>query len=131
MKTPRLAMSQFEMCKNFGARRGHGCSVKRVGIFHGLKSREEGILATETKHVDCVVTLVGEATPVGNGEDFGRLAIPLSNANSLFGRVGPMDVWRSVLESSVLGLDEVFDILLGFVVHLVKVRFESATCRYL
>ncbi len=61
------------MYKIFGARRGHGCSVKQVGTFHGLKSREEGILATGTKHVGCVVTLVGETTTVGYG---GRLAIP-------------------------------------------------------
>ncbi len=70
MKTPRLAMSWFEVYKNFGARRGHGCRVKRVGTFHGLKSGEEGILATKTTHVDCVVALVGEVTPVGNRERF-------------------------------------------------------------
>jgi hypothetical protein len=70
MKTPRLATSQFEVYKNFGARRGHGCSVKRVGTFHGLKSGEEGILATGAKRVDCVVALVGEVTPVGDGERF-------------------------------------------------------------
>jgi hypothetical protein len=39
-------------------------------MFHGLKGREKGILATGMKHVDCVVTLNGEATPVGNGERF-------------------------------------------------------------
>ncbi len=70
MKTPRFAMSWFEVYKNFGARRSHGCSVKQVGTFHGLKGGEKGILATGTKHVDCVVTLVGEATPVGEGERF-------------------------------------------------------------
>ncbi len=62
--------SWFEVYKYFGARRGHGCSVKRLETFHGLKSGEEGILATGTKHVDCVVTLIGEVTPVGNGERF-------------------------------------------------------------
>jgi hypothetical protein len=77
MNTPRLATSWFEVKKHFGARRGHGCSVKQVGTFHGLKSGEEGILATRTKHVDCVVALVGEATPVGDGESFDRLAIPV------------------------------------------------------
>ncbi len=77
MKTPRLAMRWFEVNKNFGARRGHGCSIKQVGIFHGLKRGEEGILATGIKHVDGVVALVGEATPVGDGEDFGRLVIPV------------------------------------------------------
>ncbi len=66
MKTPRLVTSQLEVNKNSVARRGHGCSVKPVGTFHGLKSREEGILATGTS----VVSLVGEATPVGNGERF-------------------------------------------------------------
>jgi hypothetical protein len=70
MKTPRLTTSWFEVYNNFGARRGHGCSVKQVGTFYDLKSREVGILATGTKHVDCVVALVGEATPVGNGERF-------------------------------------------------------------
>jgi hypothetical protein len=70
MKTPRLAMSWFEVYKNFGARRGNGYSIKQVGTFHGLKSGEEWILATGTKHVDCVVALVGEATPVGDGERF-------------------------------------------------------------
>ncbi len=70
MKTLRLEMSWFEVYENYGARRGHGCSVKQLGTFHGLKSGEEGILATGTKHVDCVVTLVGEATPVGNAERF-------------------------------------------------------------
>ncbi len=69
-KTPRPVMSLFEVNKNFGARRVHGCSLKQVGTFHGLKSGEEGILATGTKHVDGVVALVGEATPVGNGERF-------------------------------------------------------------
>ncbi len=68
MKTPRLAISWFEVYGNFGARRGHGCSIKQVGTFHGLKSGEKGILATGTKHVDCVVALVGKATPVGDGE---------------------------------------------------------------
>jgi hypothetical protein len=70
MKIPRLAMSWFEVYENFSDRRGHGCSVKQVGTFQGLKSGEEGILATGTKHVDCVVALVGEATPVSNGENF-------------------------------------------------------------
>ncbi len=70
MKTPRLVTSRFEVYENFGARRGHGCSVKQVGTFHGLKSGEKGVLVTGTKHVDCVVTLVGEATPVGDGERF-------------------------------------------------------------
>ena len=70
MKTPRHAMSWFEVYKIFGARRGHGFSVKQVGTFHGLKSREEGILATGTKHVDGVVGLVGEGTPVGDGKRF-------------------------------------------------------------
>ncbi len=70
MKTPRLATCWFAVNKNFGARRGHRCSVKQVGTFHGLECREEGILATGTKHVDGVVTLVGEATPVGDGERF-------------------------------------------------------------
>jgi hypothetical protein len=70
MKTSRLATSWFEVYKNFVARRGHVCSVKRVGTFHGLNSREKGILTTGMKHVDCVVTLVGEATPVGDGERF-------------------------------------------------------------
>jgi hypothetical protein len=77
MKTPRLATRWFEMNKKFGARRGHGCSIKQVGAFHGLKHEEEGILAAWTKHVDGVVALVGEAAPVGNGENFGRLAIPV------------------------------------------------------
>ncbi len=70
IKTPRLAMHWFEVNKNVGVRRGHGCSVKQVGTFHGLEGREEGILATGTKHVDGVVALVGEATPVGDGERF-------------------------------------------------------------
>jgi hypothetical protein len=70
MKTPRLATSQFEVNENFGAKRGHGCSIKQVGPFHGFKGGEEGILATGTKHVDGVVALVGEATPVGGWERF-------------------------------------------------------------
>jgi hypothetical protein len=70
METPRLATSWFELYENFGARRGNGCSVKHVGTFHSLKSGEEGILTTGTKHVDCVVALVGEAKLVGNGERF-------------------------------------------------------------
>ncbi len=56
--------------ENFGARRGHGCSVKCVRTFHDLKCGEAGILVTGTKHVDGVVALVGEATPVSNGERF-------------------------------------------------------------
>ena len=70
IKTPRLAMHQFEMNKNFGARRGHWCSIKQIGTFHGLKHGEEGILVTGTKQVDGVVALVGEATPVGDGDRF-------------------------------------------------------------
>ncbi len=70
MKTPRPATSWFEVYENFSARGGHGCSIKQVGTFHGLKSGEEGILVTGRKHVDCVVTLIGEATPVGDGERF-------------------------------------------------------------
>ncbi len=120
------------MNKHFGARRGHGCSVKQVGTFHGLQSGEEGILATGTKHVDCVVVLVGEATPVGDGDRFWQAGntcgeVILPSANCLFGRVGVMDLWKSLLERGLLGLDEVFNILGGFVVHLVQVRFESAT----
>jgi hypothetical protein len=57
---------------------------------------------TGTKHVDGVVTLVREATPIGNGEGFGQACNPssevvLPGAYSLLGRVGMMDVWRSVL----------------------------------
>ena len=63
-------MRRFEVNKNFGARRGHECSVKQVGTFHGLEHREERIMATGTKHVDGLVALVGEATPVGNGDRF-------------------------------------------------------------
>ncbi len=70
IKTPTLAMHWFEVNEDFGARRGHGCSVKQVGTFHSLKCREEGILATGTKHVDCVVALIGEGTPVGDGKRF-------------------------------------------------------------
>ncbi len=70
MKTPQLAARRFEVNKNFGARRGHGCSIEQVGNFHGLEHGEEGILATGMKHVDGVVALVGEVTPVGDEEIF-------------------------------------------------------------
>ncbi len=70
MKIPRLATIWFEVNKNFGVRRGHGCSVEQVGTFHGLEHGEEEILATGTKHVDGVVALVGETTPDGDGERF-------------------------------------------------------------
>ncbi len=63
-------MRWFEVNKNFGAGRGHGCSIEKVGTFHCLEHGEEGILATGTKHVDGVVALVGEATPVGDGKRF-------------------------------------------------------------
>jgi hypothetical protein len=69
MKTPSLASRWDDVNKNFGARRrGHGCSIEWLGTFHGLEHEEEGILATGTKHVDGVVALVGEATPVGDEE---------------------------------------------------------------
>jgi hypothetical protein len=70
MKTPRLAMRWFEVNKNFGVRRGHGCSIEQVGTFHGLKCGEERIQVTGTKHVDGVVALISEATQIDNGERF-------------------------------------------------------------
>jgi hypothetical protein len=49
--------------------------------------------------------MVGEATPVGNGEKFWQAGntcfeVILSSANCLFGKVGAIGVWRSVLERS-------------------------------
>ena len=87
-------------------------------------------MPTWAKHVDGVVTLVREPTPICDGkgggqagESRGEVVLPCSYG--AFGGISAVHIGRGVLKVGVLGGNEGFNVMRRLVIHFVEARFEA------
>ena len=87
-------------------------------------------MPTWAEHVDGVVTLVRQPTPICDGKGGGQAGksrgeVIIPRAYCAFGGIGAMHIGRGVLEVGVLGGDNGFDVVRRLVIHFVEARFEA------
>ncbi len=90
-------------------------------------------MTTRPEHVEGVVCLISEATPICVREGFwkpsdAREEVILPSPNFPFCWIVAVDVRWGLLELCVLFANEVFYIVRCLVVHLVELQSESTCC---